>query len=469
MFISSMTTDLSWNNKKSILTIALTKLKVVVHRLGMYYISKHKTLIMKKQLILTCLVSVSFFVAPAQYVGIGTNSPQATLHIAGNQMIDTTLTFGIIGENLPPMINMFRAGTQNKPRMVLAHSPTYTNWGLQYVDSTDKFHLLSGGTAVLTADLGLWRVGIGRPDPAVRLDIQGTGSYNLAASEGDFRLGDETYRLKMGVASAGGGAGDAYVASSHRLFLGAGTTLGTTQTMSVNSNGRVGIGTFSPSARLKVVGDTITIPVVEAIVAYNGNAHVRGISSSSTPADGWGYGVYSTGGYRGGYFIGDGGTSTGTSAGVQGFASGSGGVRYGVYGSASGGTESWGGYFPTKTYTNELRVGTTNGATGYLVSVGGKLIAEDVKVLPEASWPDYVFNKAYKLMSLEELEAAIAAQKHLPGIPSANEIKEEGIMLGMMQVKTMEKVEENTLYIIQLNNRIKELEKAIEELIKKIK
>ena len=72
-------------------------------------------------------------------------------------------------------------------------------------------------------------------------------------------------------------------------------------------------------------------------------------------------------------------------------------------------------------------------------------------------------------MSLEEMEARVKADKHLPGIPSAGEVKDNGIMLGEMQTKTIEKVEENTLYIIQLNNKIKELEKKIEELTNKLK
>ncbi|MDB5250348.1 MAG: hypothetical protein JWQ40_4742, partial [Segetibacter sp.] len=369
-----------------------------------------------------------------------------------------------------PMINLFAAGTQNADRMVLAHSPSYTNWGLQYQDSLDKFNFLSGGTPVLTTDLGSWRVGVGTSTPAVKLDIAGTGAYNLASSEGDFRLGNSTYRLKMGVANAGGGAGDAYIASSNRLYLGAGTTLGRTQTMSVNSNGTVGIGTINTVARLHVVGDTITTPVISAAVSYVGSSDVRGITSFSKPSDGWGYGVEGTGGFIGGYFSGLSGAYTGTGFGVYGTASGTAGTRIGVYGTASGGTvNNWGGYFPTKTYTSELRVGGERGATGYVAAINGKLIATEVRVELIANWPDYVFDDKYKLMSLEDLEVKIKAEKHLPGIPAAAEVKENGIMLGEMQTKTMEKVEETTLYILQLNNKIKELEKKIDDLTKRMK
>ncbi|RYF85637.1 MAG: hypothetical protein EON98_06025, partial [Chitinophagaceae bacterium] len=240
---------------------------------------------------------------------------------------------------------------------------------------------------VLTTDLGSWRVGVGTSSPGARFDILGTGSYNLATSEGDFRLGDETYRLKMGVANAGGGAGDAYIASSHRLYLGAGNTLGRTQTMSI-SNARVGIGTGSPSARLHIVGDTFTVPVLQVATTYSGSFDVRGITSFSKPSDGWGYGVEGTGGFIGGYFSGLSGAYTGTGFGVYGTSSGTAGTRIGVYGTASGGTvNNWGGYFPTKVYSSELRVGGEKGATGYVAAINGKLITTEIKILPIASWP----------------------------------------------------------------------------------
>jgi hypothetical protein len=114
-----------------------------------------------------------------------------------------------------------------------------------------------------------------------------------------------------------------------------------------------------------------------------------------------------------------------------------------------------------------LLVGTTTGATGFIASIGGKLIAEEVRVDLKALWPDYVFNNDYKLMSLEDLEASINTYQHLPGIPSANEIKTNGITLGEMQTKTIEKVEELTLYLIQLKKENNELRNRIEALEKK--
>jgi len=107
-------------------------------------------------------------------------------------------------------------------------------------------------------------------------------------------------------------------------------------------------------------------------------------------------------------------------------------------------------------------------ATGYQVSVAGKIIAEEVKVQLRASWPDYVFGSNYKLMPLEQLEQSINANKHLPNIPAAADVEKNGIMLGDMNKKLMEKVEELTLYIIDINKKNTALTEKVEKLEKQM-
>jgi|GEM_PF-6524375 len=97
-------------------------------------------------------------------------------------------------------------------------------------------------------------------------------------------------------------------------------------------------------------------------------------------------------------------------------------------------------------------------ASGYKLSVKGKVICEEVRVELEANWPDYVFEKDYNLKSLEEVENYIEKEGHLPNVPSAVEIESEGLQLGEMNKILMEKVEELTLYIIAQEKRIKALE-----------
>ena len=114
---------------------------------------------------------------------------------------------------------------------------------------------------------------------------------------------------------------------------------------------------------------------------------------------------------------------------------------------------------------NNVGIGTANPA--YKLSVNGTIQAKEVRV--ETGWADYVFEKDYPLLSLESVDDYIKKNKHLPGVASIDTINKSGLALGEMQTKTMEKVEENTLYIIKLNNKIKLLEQKIEELTKLVK
>jgi len=98
-------------------------------------------------------------------------------------------------------------------------------------------------------------------------------------------------------------------------------------------------------------------------------------------------------------------------------------------------------------------------ATGYKVSVDGKLIANEFTALATANWPDYVFEKSYKLRPISEVKNFIEQNKHLPNIPPASEVEKNGVQLGDMTKRLMEKVEELTLYIIQLQEQVDELKK----------
>ena len=107
-------------------------------------------------------------------------------------------------------------------------------------------------------------------------------------------------------------------------------------------------------------------------------------------------------------------------------------------------------------------IGTTN-TQGYRLAVAGNVIAEGVKVELQGNWPDFVFDNGYDLPNLDEVRTFIATYGHLPNIPSAQKVKEEGIDLGDMNAKLLQKIEELTLYIISQNN---EIEKLKEENIK---
>ncbi len=104
-------------------------------------------------------------------------------------------------------------------------------------------------------------------------------------------------------------------------------------------------------------------------------------------------------------------------------------------------------------------IGGHDKAVGYRVSIHGKTISTEFTASAINNWPDYVFAEGYQLRSLSEVRKFIAENKHLPGIPSAAEVEKEGVHLGDMSKRLMEKVEELTLYILDLQSQIDELKK----------
>jgi hypothetical protein len=120
---------------------------------------------------------------------------------------------------------------------------------------------------------------------------------------------------------------------------------------------------------------------------------------------------------------------------------------------------------PSSTYADQpieaMRIGR-NGSVGiatsdpdptYKLSVNGSIRSKEVKV--EANWSDFVFEKDYELPTLEEVEQHIAQKGHLPEIPSEEDVTENGVNLGEMDAKLLQKIEELTLYLIEQNKQLK--------------
>jgi hypothetical protein len=111
-------------------------------------------------------------------------------------------------------------------------------------------------------------------------------------------------------------------------------------------------------------------------------------------------------------------------------------------------------------------IGTANlPSSAYKLLVNGKIKAEEVNVLVDVA--DYVFEPHYDLRSLEEVEAYIKENKHLPGVPGKAEVDVTGFEVGFMTNKVLEKVEELTLYIIELKKENKELKERLDAIEKK--
>ena len=94
--------------------------------------------------------------------------------------------------------------------------------------------------------------------------------------------------------------------------------------------------------------------------------------------------------------------------------------------------------------------------SGFECSQTGLVKCKELRVTL-SGWSDYVFDEGYRRMSLGELESFINQHHHLPNIPSAAEVERDGISVGDMNARLLEKVEELTLYIIELQKEIDEL------------
>ncbi|MBK8703672.1 MAG: hypothetical protein IPN33_08585 [Saprospiraceae bacterium] len=104
----------------------------------------------------------------------------------------------------------------------------------------------------------------------------------------------------------------------------------------------------------------------------------------------------------------------------------------------------------------------------YLLYVAQGIMTEKVKVALRSTgdWADYVFADGYQLRSLEEVEQFVKENKHLPGVPSAEEVHQSGIDVAAMDAKLLEKIEELTLYMIELKKENQALRQEVEEIRK---
>ncbi len=114
--------------------------------------------------------------------------------------------------------------------------------------------------------------------------------------------------------------------------------------------------------------------------------------------------------------------------------------------------------------TNSGSVGIGTSTTGsHKLAVEGSIGARSIKV-EIGDWSDFVFYDDYKLRPLEEVESFIAKNNHLPEIPSEDEVTKNGIDIGEMNAKLLQKIEELTLYMIEQNKQNQAQQTEIEEL-----
>ena len=170
------------------------------------------------------------------------------------------------------------------------------------------------------------------------------------------------------------------------------------------------------------------------------------------------------------------GTSVGLDAsyhtlvGLRGWSDDSGGPAHemafsnskGIYYRTGTQASGWGVWRKLLVENTAGNVGIGTDAPTEKLSVKGKIRAQEIKV-ETANWPDYVFADGYQLLTLKETAEFIEKNKHLPGVPKATEVEENGLSLGEMNRILLQKIEELTLHMIDRDKRIEALEKKLNE------
>lgn len=288
-------------------------------------------------------------------------------------------------------------------------------------------------------------VGIGTASPAAELDVHGDiklngGTQNLKISNltgsesgygsfvnyGGLAInGDNGSNRQMFMFSDGSGTNNVFTVATS---LDAGSSW--YPRFVVQQSGNVGIGKINPDMKL----------TVHSSAEYVSRFHHDGTSTIS-------------------------GVRVGKSASYMDIVNLESGSGFGS------GTSS--GTLPLSTQSSDevdLFINNSNGNVGIgtatpdsKLSVNGTIHTKEVKVDLDG-WSDHVFKDDYELMNLEEVSTYITENHHLPNIPTESEVKENGINLGEMNAKLLEKIEELTLYVIDLKEENVKQQQEINQL-----
>jgi hypothetical protein len=273
--------------------------------------------------------------------------------------------------------------------------------------------------------IGKYSIALGLNSDALGFWSAALGSHVTASGTGSLAFGNKTKAIGSYSYVLGYGLSDNYLVNniSSSLMIGFMSDIPTIfvgPSSGQGTFGKVGIGTIDPIATLDVNGD----------INFKGKLLHQGNEFSSSPWEESGDEIY----YTSGNVV---------------------------------SINQQGQIFSNELHTNKI---VTRDVIGGSLEIGGAtadfwlkdgyVYARELTVQAEGPFPDYVFEPDYDLISLPELEAYINTHKHLPEVPSASEVEENGIQVGEMNTILLKKIEELTLYVIELQKEIDQLKQG---------
>jgi hypothetical protein len=289
------------------------------------------------------------------------------------------------------------------------------NGGFVGTESNHPFGFISGYTLRMVLDLN-GNLGLGTTTPASKLHL------NSAVERETFRIYKSTTTSNYLSIWQGDGAGAIDPIGTGLLYLGYDQS---TNVVIGNTGGKLGIGTGAPAELLHVKS---ALPYPRISVQSTNSSGAPGFNiadATGNPKFTWHYDI---------------------AGGFMGFFQGTGGGNKMVIRD-----------------DGNVGIGTTTPGN-FKLAVNGKIWGTEVQVALTNPGPDYVFEKSYALPTLEEVKSYIDQNKHLSEVPSAKEMEANGVNVGEMNMLLLKKIEELTLYVIDLKKESTRQQKEIEDL-----
>ena len=358
---------------------------------------------------------------------------------------------------------------------------------------------------VITISIRAQNVGIDIPSPNAKLSVaRGTGVDGTAAFWGTDNVSHFNYNIQENTYIRGGKVDQVIVPRGSDVFINdlPGWNINTNSpqpggnVLLANGGGNVGIGVDVPTYKLEVAGETKITgtstfdlpfgPIIWGALSVHDetNLHllmdgnsINAVNNGSGEAD-----FLRLCRHGGGVQIGlagvgssDATLSVARGAGMNGTAMfrGTTHISYFNFGTNEDtfirGGKSGSSVVINDTHNGNVYIAEGGGNVGigtnnlaYKFNVNGTIRSKEIVV--ESNWADYVFDDTYALPSLHSVEQFIQQHHHLPNMPAASDVEDKGLPVGEVQTKMMEKIEELTLYIIDLHHEIETMKETIDQI-----